>query len=492
MEALGQITSLFFSFLTHRSEEWSLLSVPFFATFVAFFAIYILLCKQRQQAMQAYLIAFGLFFAFKANGTLMLLLPLTIITSWYLTEKMMRLRKGRPRQMGLVLLIAIELLPLIHYKYTNFGLSIINDIFGSNLSFSKLFLPIGISFYTFQAISYTVDVYRKTLNRRASLMEYTAYLTFFPLLFAGPIARAKHFIPQINQPRTTDKQLINKGLWLIICGLLKKSLIADYLVQFNDWVFADPTAFTGFENLMATLGYTLQIYCDFSGYSDIAIGLAALMGIELLDNFSFPYQSLNLTEFWHRWHISLSTWFRDYVYIPLGGSRKGVFRTCLNSFLTMVVAGLWHGASVMFVLWGCLHGAGLVVHKIACRMGLNKIPNTLIIRVVSWLLTFGFVSLAWVFFRSPNLSTALAMFAQIGSDFSLADFYPFLMTRPEWLILFGIGLELHSIRKHDYDWMLQKFIALPAFVKCLIFIAVLQLIINFSQNEVQPFIYTQF
>ncbi|WP_028897930.1 MBOAT family protein [Prevotella sp. HUN102] len=489
---LQQTISALGTFLTTSSKEWSISTLPFMVAFLLFFAIYIGINHCRKTWMQAYVILFSLFFAFKANGALMLLLPAATVISWYLTKKMMRLKRGEPRKVGLGLIIFLELFPLLYYKYTNFGLEILNGIFSSNFALTEMILPIGISFYTFQAISYTIDVYKERFPKTTGLTEYSFYLTFFPLLIAGPITRAEVLIPQVNEPKLTDKALINKGLWLIICGLLKKCLIADYLAQFNNLVFDNPLAYSGFENLMGVLGYTLQIYCDFSGYSDMAIGLAALMGFQLPNNFSFPYQSLNLTEFWHRWHIALSSWFRDYIYIPLGGNRKGNIRTYSNSFLTMTVAGLWHGASGMFVIWGVLHGVGLIIHKFASNHGLKKIKNTIPVKATSWLITFTYVACAWVFFRAPNLDTAFSIFTNLYTNLHLGDIYPFLMARPMWLVLLAIGLELHSIRKHDYDWMQEKFINAHPILKFIILLITLQLIINFSQDNVQPFIYTQF
>lgn len=207
----------------------------------------------------------------------------------------------------------------------NFTLEVIHEILRSNFAPEKIILPVGISFFTFQAISYTVDVYKGRFPKTTELIDYAFYLTFFPLFIAGPITRAEVLVPQIQVKRPVKDDLVYKGLWLIICGLIKKALIADYIAQYNNIVFDAPSVQSGFGDLMGVLGFSVQIYCDFSGYSDLAIGVAALMGYELKDNFNFPYQSLNLTEFWHRWHIALSTWFRDYLYIPLGETGRGLY-----------------------------------------------------------------------------------------------------------------------------------------------------------------------
>ena len=423
----------------------------------------------------------------------MWLLPIVTISSWYLTRFMMCLKRGKVRKIGLAIVILTELLPLLYYKYTNFTLEIFHELLRSNFTPEKMLLPVGISFFTFQAISYTVDIYKGRYPKTAELIDYAFYLTFFPLLIAGPITRAEVLLPQVQTPKdNVNENLVYKGLWLIICGLIKKALIADYIAQYNNIVFDAPASQSGFGNLMGVLGFSVQIYFDFSGYSDLAIGVAALMGYELKDNFRFPYQSLNLTEFWHRWHIALSTWFRDYLYIPLGGNRKGELRTYLNSFLAMIVAGLWHGASWMFIVWGVLHGIGLVIHKFCRNNGLDKIPDNKYTKGISWFITFSYVSLAWIFFRAADMTTATTLIDNILHTISLSDAYNFLMEYPLWLAVVLISLELHSIQETDYNWLQSKFINSSWLIKLCIFAVVMQLVINLSHHSIQPFIYTQF
>jgi len=281
------------------------------------------------------------------------------------------------------------------------------------------------------------------------------------------------------------------GLWLIIVGMLKKLLIADYIAQYNNWIFEDPMAYSGFENLMGVLGYTLQIYCDFSGYSDLSIGIAALMGFQLKENFRYPYQSLNLGEFWHRWHISLSTWFRDYLYIPLGGNRRGTVRTYVNNFITMAVCGLWHGASWMFVFWGAMHGVGLMVHK-ASKRWLDRLPDHWTIRVASFALTFTYVAVLWVFFRADSMHTAYKILDSILYDFSWDYFVPFVTRRTTWTIFLVLGYALHAMRERHVERIKEWFVSSPWTFKLIVLLVVLQLVVNFRQNSVQPFIYAQF
>ncbi len=477
-------------FFTTPDGEWSLVTMPFMVLFIIFFGGYIWLNRMRHTAMLAYVVVFSLFFAFKANGWLMLLLPATVLLSWKMTD-MLRRREGSSRRWLLAATVTVELLPLLYFKYTNFFIETLNGMLATNFSLLSIILPIGISFYTLQAISYTVDVYKGRFCAEVSLLEYAFYLTFFPLLMAGPITRAEVLIPQIQERKPLDERLVYAGLWLIIVGLLKKAVVADYIAQYNAWIFDDPLGYSGFEGAMGVLGYTLQIYLDFSGYSDMSIGIAAVMGFQLRENFNFPYQSLNLTEFWRRWHIALSTWFRDYVYIPLGGNRKGKWRTYLNSFITMLLSGLWHGASWMFVIWGALHGIGLIIHK-ASKWWLDKIPNTWYVKLAAFFITFLYVTIGWVFFRSPSVDSALTLLGHIGSDFSWDYLAPFFSTRWVWMSFVVIGFALHGLRKRHSDRLSDWFVRSPWLVKLLIFVVVMQLVINFRQDTVQPFIYAQF
>ncbi len=478
------------SLFTEPDKSWSFVSIPFAVVFVLFFILYIFIRPSSKTMMLSYTVAFSLFFAYKANGVLMLLLPATVVISYYLTRRMDE-REGRERTWWMWLTVVVDLLPLVYYKYTNFLLQTFNEILSSNFAPLSIILPVGISFYTFQAISYTVDVYKGRFTTEVSLLEYFFYLTFFPLLIAGPITRAETLIPQIKHRYHIDDRMVYTGLWLIMSGLVKKALIADYIAQYNNWIFDDPTAYSGFECLMGSLGYTLQIYCDFSGYSDISIGIASMLGITLKENFNYPYQSLNLQEFWRRWHISLSTWFRDYVYIPLGGNRKGEWRTYLNNFVTMLVAGLWHGASWMFVIWGALHGIVLVIHK-WCKPWLDRVPNTWYVRVVSFTLTFAFINVAWIFFRAHDMQTAFAMLRTIGSDFSFDYLVPFVETRTSWVVFVVLGFALHGMRKRHVDRLKQLYIDSPYTLKLILLFIVLQFVINFRQSDIQPFIYAQF
>lgn len=459
---------------------------------VAFLAIYTLVKRASRTAMMLYVVAFNLYFAYRLNGSVMWLLPATACFNYALTQEM-ALREGRTRKLLLTTVVVADLAVLAYFKYATF---ILNDVIGlmlrTNFSLGSIVLPVGISFYTFQGISHAVDVYRRRFTMNTTLLEYFFYLTFFPLLLAGPITRAENLIPRLRRNRQASSHMVWSGLWLIMLGLVKKNMVSDYIGQFTTWVFDAPQTFSGFENMAALLGYPVQIYFDFSGYSDMSIGAAAILGFWLPDNFRFPYSALSLTDFWRRWHISLSTWFRDYLYIPLGGNRKGTLRMYANNFITMLVAGLWHGASWMFVIWGALHGFGLCVHKFFSRQLRITIPSTLWGNTLSWLITYVYVCFAWSFFRSQSLTQLGTMYNKITTDFSWAYLSPFVYARPLWTVCLLGAMLTYLIPERTYTRLQLRFITLPWLAKFLLFIVCVQLAIEVAQEDVQPFIYGAF
>ena len=281
------------------------------------------------------------------------------------------------------------------------------------------------------------------------------------------------------------------GFWMILLGVIKKAVIADYIAQYNDLIFQSPTGYSGFETLMGIIGYTMQIYCDFSGYSDMAIGLALILGFRLAKNFNFPYKSTNITDFWRRWHISLSSWLRDYVYIPLGGNRHGTARTYLNNFLTMLVGGLWHGAAWKFVFWGAMHGGGLAVHK-ATRPLMGRLGDSWPIKALCWMLTMSFVAALWVFFRADSWEDCWAVLANLGNGFSL-DYIPaFASARMLWLILMAVIIVSHALPTRFWDCAARWFVRSPWLLKLLAFVIVVQIVLELQSESVAPFIYFQF
>ncbi len=472
-------------------------SIYFWATFILFLSFFVLIRRHTKLGMMLYVTIFSLAFYALSAKWLMLLLPAVATFSWA-ASRWMRVLKGHMRKEMLALIVIVDLTPLLFFKYGTSVADLWNMIMASNFSFGAIVMPVGISFFTFQIISYVVDVYHERFTDKVSLLEFMFYATFFPLIFAGPITRAETFFSHFRQSdeeepgrlRDVSGKLLYYGMWLIMLGLVKKLVVADYIAQFNNWVFDDPMSYSGFENLMAAIGYSIQIFCDFSGYSDLSIGMAALMGIRLPDNFNYPYQSLNITEFWHRWHISLSTWFRDYCYIPLGGNRKGKIRTYANNFLTMLVAGMWHGSTWMFTLWGAVHGLGLIVHK-ANKRWLDNISDNWMTKPVSWLLTYLFVLLTWMIFRSADLGTFWQMVCQISTtDFSYL--VPFVTARPLWMLLVFGSLLVHATRRKAHHDMIRWYTISPFVVKVMLFALVIQMCIQMHTSSVQPFIYFQF
>lgn len=470
---------------------FSFFSVYFWAVFIVFIIGYALLKVRSRNAMMIYVLMFNLAVAWATNKWAMLALPLTAVATWFLTRWMDSLL-GTKRKGALALTIVLTLAPLVYFKYAGFLVGTWASITGADFSIGKLILPIGISFYTFQAISYSVDVYRGKFTLKADLLEYLFYLTYFPLLMCGPITRADVLIGQLRDNKPATQSQIDTGLFLVICGVLKKAVLADYLALYNNMVFDDPGAFSGFEVALAVVGYAFQIYLDFSGYSDMALGLSSILGITLPDNFNFPYKSMNVTDFWRRWHIALSSWFKDYLYIPLGGNRCSLPRTYFNNMVVMLVSGLWHGASWMFVIWGGLHGIALIIHKACKKLFLDKIPDTWPVRVFCWLIMAAFILASWVFFRSPDMGTAKLVFSQVFTDFSLAYFLPFFNARMMWSIVLCVCLAFSLLKDSHYEWIKKTFVGAHWSLKLLVFAAVVIIVMVFGQSSVQPMIYAQF
>lgn len=324
------------------------------------------------------------------------------------------------KRIGVGLSVICNLGLLGFFKYYNFFADNLVKVFGEfgwtvHPLIEEIILPVGISFYTFQTLSYTIDIYRGKLAPTRNIIDYLAFVSFFPQLVAGPIERATNLIPQFSKARKFEYAFAVAGCQLILWGFFKKLVVADRLASVVDAVYLDPSNTPGITLAIATVFFAFQIYCDFSAYSDIAIGTAKLFRIELMRNFNYPYFSQSVTEFWRRWHISLSTWFRDYVFIPLGGSRGSKFRTNLNLMTTFVLSGLWHGAAWRFVFWGAINGFSLIVEKaFGLQTKLDQATHHL--RSVAWLrtvLTFSVICLGWVFFRANHMNEAIRIVGKI-------------------------------------------------------------------------------
>jgi alginate O-acetyltransferase complex protein AlgI len=332
--------------------------------------------------------------------------------------------RARPhRKLVLALCAALDLGILIYFKYLNFLIAqIINLAHSLSLNppfdFVNVTLPVAISFLTFHALSYVIDVYRGRVSASRSPLDILLYVSFFPHLVAGPIVRAHEFLPQLRRPGRAADFSLGENLFLILGGLFKKMVIANYLaVRFVDPVFTDPSQFSRFDLILATYAYAIQIYCDFSAYTDIAIGVAALFGYRFPQNFNQPYRALGFSEFWRRWHMTLSVWLRDYLYIPLGGNRHGKLATMRNLLVTMILGGIWHGANWTFLIWGAMHGLALTVdHAWVRTKAYARLSDLGAYKALAWLATFHFVCLAWIFFRSSTLDDAVLYLSGIWTD----------------------------------------------------------------------------
>lgn len=465
-------------------------SGAFLLFFMVFWGIYLLLqSKQRVQIL--FTVLFSIFFYYKSSGTYFWILLVSTVINYYLGLALYKSKKPPLRKFYVASSVILSLGILAYFKYTNFGIRNWNLFTGSNFSELDLFLPVGISFYTFQTLSYSIDLYRKELEPAKNLIDFTFFVSFFPQLVAGPIVRAADFIPQIYQRLKLSKEDIGKALVLIFGGLFKKVVISDYIsTNFVDRIFDNPLLYGSFENLMGVYGYAMQIYCDFSGYSDMAIGISLLLGYRLPDNFQSPYQSISLTEFWRKWHISLSSWLRDYLYIPLGGNRKGKIRTYINLLLTMLIGGLWHGASWKFVVWGGIHGAVLALEKLIFARFKNR--DHVFMKIGGWFITFHIVCFAWIFFRADSFETANLVIQQIGSGIWLSDMLTLLSVYKTSLALIALAMLLHFVPiKWERNFMLM-FGKLPMALQSIYVAVIVWITIQVAQSGVQPFIYFQF
>lgn len=352
----------------------------------------------------------------------LILLLLSLIT-WFCARK-------RLTAVGVIAALAM----LAYFKYTNFFISSFASLFGQDWTLLKLILPLGISFYTFSAISYLADVHRQKLEARP-LLDVALYLSFFPKLTSGPVQTSADFFAQTDKHRPLTWNNFSAGMQIFVFGLFKKIVLADRLSVFVNQAFEIPMAFSGVSLLLAAIAYSLQIYFDFSGYSDMAIGVSKVFGIHLPRNFNLPYLAHNVTELWKRWHITLSSWLQNYLYISLGGSRKGTYRTYVNLVLTMVLGGIWHGANWTYIVWGLLHGVALAVHKV--WMQKTHSPDrkpSLVGSVLSIAVTYLFTTFCWIFFRAESLSQAWLIISRIVT-FQPGIFQPYF-----WLIVGGVVL----------------------------------------------------
>ncbi len=488
------------------------------AGFWIFFAVLLLgysIIYKKNTVRNGYLFLLSLFFYYKSGGYFFSLLIFSTITDYYLGRMIYKSEYKWEKKFFVTASVFINLGLLAYFKYTYFFTDLINQIFntdfevinflavwtngitGSSFDISTIILPVGISFYTFRTISYTVDVYRGKVKPVNNIIDFGFYVSFFPQLVAGPIVRAAEFVPQLYKKYSVTRKEFGIAVFLILNGLIKKMLISDYIsINFVDRVFGNPEAYTGFENMMAVFGYSLQIYCDFSGYTDIAIGVALLLGFRLPLNFNSPYKAINITDFWRRWHISLSSWLKDYLYITLGGNRKGKIRTYINLAVTMLLGGLWHGAAMRFIIWGGLHGVALAIHKIWMELrGADKKQmkaKNPFIHFATVLFTFLFVSFTWIFFRAENMDTAFFMIEKIFTSFEFALVPEVLSSYSIIFLIMLFGFVVHWLPVKIKEIYKNLFIESPIWLKAIIAIIVFFIIYQAKSSAIQPFIYFQF
>jgi alginate O-acetyltransferase complex protein AlgI len=459
----------------------SFTSISFAIFFAVLLALYALAPPRWRKPV---LLAGGLFFYAYWDWHFLALIGSCIVADYYLARLIFQAGETSRKRAYLAVSVTLNLGLLAFFKYYNFFVSSANLVLGQHgvrLPELAIILPVGISFFTFESMSYTLDVYRGSLTPCDNILDFALFIAFFPRLVAGPIIRASHFLPQLQRPLGLRSAAMRAGALIFLSGLVKKILLADNLAPFVDRVFSAPQEYHPVTHWLAVLAYAMQIYYDFSGYSDMAVGIARALGFELPINFSAPYAARNVAEFWHRWHISLSTWLRDYLYIPLGGSRKGSARTTLNLMLTMLLGGLWHGASWNFVLWGGLHGLGLVWHRSVS----SRFPRLVVPDVVARLATVLFVALLWVPFRAANGPTALLVMERlIGRGGGAIWLYPWCFVAAAVCITTSLK---HRAGEPDFfTFQTESFLG-----RTQVAFAVMSLL-YLSPLNVSPFVYFQF
>tara|TARA_B100001287_G_scaffold42524_1_gene31613 strand:+ start:1552 stop:3282 length:1731 start_codon:yes stop_codon:yes gene_type:complete len=564
---------LFSPFFSRGEHPMIFTEYPFWLFFLFVLVGYGLLFKNLR-LRSLFLFIVSTFFYFKTSGFFFTILIFSTLLDYYLGNAIYFSKSQIRAKLFLSISVVINLFLLVYFKYSYFFADSFNSLIGSNwqplnhfalaankLSGSsfrvdKILLPIGISFYTFQTMSYAIDIYRGKLKPVKHIIDFGFYVTFFPQLVAGPIVRASQFIPQIYKPYSLTRESFGIALFWIINGLLKKFLLADYIaVNFVDRVFDNPGMFSGLENLLALYGYSLQVYADFSGYTDIAIGIALIMGFTLPKNFNSPYKAVSCGDFWKRWHISLSSWLKDYLYIPMGGNRKSslfssvalafiilfiflisgsisllfacislVFTvlifgelfpkfgswyiTNINIMLTMLLGGLWHGASWNFVLWGALNGLGVIFYKLWRNISPWKDKTKWFNRLWAIFLTFNFISFTRIWFRSGSINsweeldeghniisewfTANEMLYQLLYDFRWSLFSDVFYGYYKVIFVIILGFLIHFIPEKYKLWYRGKFAKASVYLQLIICFFVVFIIYQIASTSLQPFIYFQF
>ena len=465
-----------------------------FAFFV--FALGYIIIKRRPNLRTWYVVLFSLYFYYKLSGLYLLLLCGVALSDFIIGKCVARrIEKGESTRGWVALSVVINVAILVYFKASGFFAGMLENIYPNGvLNFEGVAVPAGVSFFVFQSIAYVVDISRGTIKPLRRFVDYLFLLSFFPKMFLGPLVKAKDFIPQIEaREANVSRDDFGRAVTLIAGGLLKYAVIASSLgALFVGPAFKGELGDSGVVALLAVYGFTMQIYCDFSGYSDIAVGVALMMGFRLPDNFDAPYKSATITEFWRRWHISLSTWLKDYLYIALGGNRRGSFRTYINLFLTMVLGGLWHGVGICYMAWGILHGLSLALHKVwlkvvpwAKKTGAEMHP---IVRFGATLITLHIVAFGWLLFASaqqgPQFGEDLAIFNdmmhRITTNFHIADILPAIKASGVAIAIMCVGYVLHYLPKR-LNVTVQRIVTRSGFVgQWLLIVAVIWIVMQCS------------
>ncbi len=529
----------------------------FWGFFIVVLLFYALLYK-KINLRNTYLWLVSLFFYYKTGGLFLLILIFVTVVDFFIGQAIYRANTKPGKKAWVTLSLSITLFVLAFFKYDLFFTETVNQLFGTSFQvinhgafwsnmllgthfdIGKLLPPVGISFFTFQTISYILDVYRGNIKPVTRLSDYGFFVSFFPQLVAGPIVRASQFIPQLYKEFSLSQAEFGMAIFMILKGLVKKLFIGDFIaLNLIDRVFANPISYSGFENLMGLYGYSLQVYCDFSGYTDMAIGLALLMGFRLPKNFNSPYKALNCGDFWKRWHMSLSSWLKDYLYIPMGGNRGaspftylsltlmlavivllsgklwlvpvfagviGLFAlimylvpafrltvsTNINLMMTMLIGGLWHGASWMFVIWGGLNGLGVVVYKLWRKISPWENSNHWVVHFWKIFITFNFITFTRIWFRGESMQGTMDLMNQVAGNFGWAQVPVMLLSYWKVFAIMLLGYILHWLPGALKDNWMNRFIAAPVYVKVIISSAVVFIVYQSISSGLQPFIYFQF
>jgi alginate O-acetyltransferase complex protein AlgI len=468
-----------------------------FSFLIFFTVVFVLYWKIPSKYQWVLLLAASYYFYASWKPAFLGLVILTTVVSYLCGIEIHR--NQNKKKFYLVLALAVNLGILVIFKYFNFFSVTLQQLTGLDLPQFKLLLPIGISFYTLQVIGYLIDVYRGKSEPETHIGIFALFVCFFPQLSAGPIERSATLLPQLKTVRTFDYLEISGGLKLFVFGLFKKMVIADNIAVVVDRVYGALPEFKGLSLLLVIFLYSIQIYMDFSGYTDMARGVARMLGIKLLENFNFPYFSTSLQNFWRRWHISLSSWFRDYLYIPLGGNRNGMVRLILITLVVFVVSGLWHGAGITFMIWGLLHGMGISIERIAKKLFAGKVELP---QIVKMLYTFVLVSFFWIFFRAANFQDALYivqnMFVGARSflsvDYAIASVNQIFVFNNAEIIITGcivvLAIVLEIIQKRITVFTLVD--RQPAFIRYVVYSILVFMIFQLRNAHIKEFIYVTF